>query len=82
MKVSGSRVITGVEPRCTADQPAHEPDELEERIRYAGVVRTPHPITDSNATELMEQGVRRMELAAALRATGHDYRARVARVSP
>lgn len=63
------------------DQPAHEPDDLEERIRYAAVVRTPHPITDSNATELMEQGVRRTELAAALRATGHDYRARVARVS-
>ncbi len=63
------------------DQPAHEPDELEERIRYAAVVRTPHPITDSDATELMEQGVRRTELAAALRAAGHDYRARVARVS-
>lgn len=30
----------------------------------------------------MEQGVRRMELAAALQAAGHDYRARVARVSP
>ncbi|MHD0307191.1 hypothetical protein [Rhodococcus baikonurensis] len=63
------------------NQPAHEPDDLEERIRYAATGRTPHPITDSTATELMEQGITGTELAAALRAAGRDYRARAARAS-